>query len=260
MGILNVTPDSFSDGGRWLDARRAADHAGEMIAAGADLIDVGGESTRPGAAPVPAAEQIRRTVPVIERILETHPLAFLSIDTQAAAVARAALAAGVRMVNDISALRADPQMAEVVAASGAWVVLMHMRGTPATMQDAPSYQDVVAEVAAFLDERRQHAVQRGIAGQRILVDPGIGFGKTLEQNLQLVAGVRRFTEIAPVLIGTSRKSFIGRLLGIEDPKQRDIGTEATHAVALLGGARVVRVHDVRAARQTIEVIRAILKK
>jgi dihydropteroate synthase len=231
-----------------------------MIAAGADLIDVGGESTRPGAAPVPAAEQIRRTAPVIERILEAHPRAFLSIDTQAAAVARAALGAGVRMVNDISALRADPQMAEVVAGSGAWVVLMHMRGTSATMQDAPSYQDVVGEVAAFLDERRQHAVQRGIAAGRILVDPGIGFGKTLEQNLQLVAGVRRFTEIAPVLIGTSRKSFIGRLLGIEDPKRRDIGTEATHAVALLGGARVLRVHDVRAARQTLEVISAISRK
>lgn len=257
MGILNVTPDSFSDGGLWLEPGRATDHACEMLAAGADLIDVGGESTRPGAAAVAAPEQIRRTQPVIERILAASPGALISIDTSSAAVARAGIDAGVRMVNDVSALRGDPQMAEVVAGAGAFVVLMHMQGVPRTMQSEPCYRNVVEEVAAFLCERRAFALQHGIAEQHIVVDPGIGFGKKLEHNLRLLACLERFTAIGPVLLGTSRKSFIGQVLGISEPRDRGIGTEVTHVLAMLAGVRILRVHDVAAVRQTIEMVAAI---
>lgn len=258
MGVLNVTPDSFSDGGRLFDAPAAAvAHAERMLAEGAAIIDIGGESSRPGAEDVPPAEQIRRTVPVIEALRRARPAAAISIDTRRADVARAALDAGADLVNDISALRDDPDLAEVVARSGAAIVLMHMQGRPATMQLAPHYTDVVAEVDAFLRERVAFAVAAGIRPDRIIVDPGIGFGKTVAHNMSLLAGLGRFTRIAPVLLGTSRKAFIGRILGLDDPAARLNGTTVTHTIGLMSGARILRAHDVAEAVQAVKLVAAL---
>jgi dihydropteroate synthase len=243
MGILNMTPDSFSDGGKFTDSEQAAAHGLQMAGEGADIIDIGGESTRPGSLPVPAEEEIRRTVPVIER-LRGQTDALISIDTCKTEVARAALAAGVDMINDISAL-ADPGMAELAAESGAGVVLMHMQGTPETMQTAPRYGNVVADVRKFLDERMAFALSRGVAPDQIVFDPGIGFGKTDEHNLSLLRGIPELAAAGrPVLIGASRKSFIGRMTG-RGPAERLSGSLAAAVFAVLRGAQILRVHDVK---------------
>jgi dihydropteroate synthase len=243
MGVLNVTPDSFSDGGLWTDPDRAVRRARRLAREGADWIDVGGESTRPGADPVPLREELRRVIPVVEA-LAAEGLA-VSVDTMKAGVAREALRKGARIVNDVTALRGDRAMARTCADAGARVVLMHMQGTPRTMQAAPAYGDVVAEVRAFLAARADFALRAGISRDNIFTDPGIGFGKTPEHNLDLL---RRLDELVadgrPVVVGTSRKSFIGRALG-RGVGDRAFGTAATVAAAVLKGAAVVRVHDVR---------------
>lgn len=257
MGVLNVTPDSFSDGGQFADPAAALAHAGQMVREGADIIDIGGESTRPGAKPVSSAEQIQRTQPVIAAIREQFPETHVSIDTQSAEVTAAAVAAGANIVNDISALRADPDMACVVAEAGAHVVLMHMQGTPTTMQVDARYDDVVSEIEAFLHERIEFAVSCGIAREKIIVDPGIGFGKSTEHNLQILANLNRFTELGPVLLGASRKSFIGKILGIDDPQRRLTGTIVTNTIGLLAGVSILRVHDVLEARQAVDLCKVI---
>lgn len=258
MGILNVTPDSFSDGGEWFDGAAAIAHGRELVAQGAEILDVGGESTRPGAAPVGPDEELRRVVPVVER-LAAEGAGRLSIDTTKVAVARAALDAGATYVNDVSALR-EPGMAELVAERGCDCCLMHMRGEPRTMQEDPQYGDVVDDVKAYLTARAEAAVAAGIPEARIQVDPGIGFGKTTAHNLELL---RRLPEVValgfPVVIGTSRKSFLGRITGRDDPKQRLYGTIASNVLALAAGASVFRVHDVAAVRDALAVAAATLR-
>ena len=244
MGIVNVTPDSFSDGGLYTDGGAAIAHALELQAEGAGILDIGGESTRPGAEPVAADEELRRVVPVIEGLYERGVQAQISVDTSKARVAAAALDAGATLVNDVTALRGDPAMAELVASRGAECCLMHMLGEPRTMQVDPRYDDVVSEVKAFLEQRMAFAVARGVAEERILLDPGIGFGKTAEHNLELVARVDELVALGrPVVIGTSRKSFLGRITGraVDD---RLAGTITTNVLAYERGARVFRVHDV----------------
>ncbi len=283
MGIVNVTPDSFSDGGRFLDPDSAVEHGLKLLREGAHILDVGGESTRPGAQPVDADEELRRVLPVVEGLAEQRlgqPCAYksrsesqaeaasevrlpqISIDTSKAAVARAALDAGATFVNDVTALRGDPRMAETVASSGADCCLMHMLGEPRTMQvgvGGSSYRDVVDDVKAFLYERLSFAVRAGIPEQRILLDPGIGFGKTVEHNLALL---RRLEEIValgrPVAIGTSRKSFLGRISGGRGANERLAGTIATNVLALQRGASVFRVHDVAPVADALAVASATL--
>jgi dihydropteroate synthase len=264
MGILNVTPDSFSDGGRYHDRDRAVERALEMRAQGADLIDIGGESTRPGSLPVDAAEECRRVVPVIEAIRAQSDLP-ISIDTSKAAVARDALAAGADIVNDVTALRGDANMIDTVAASGAGLILMHMQGTPQTMQDKPSYVDVLAEVRHFLAERAAFADSRGVGRERIAIDPGIGFGKSFEHNLDLLRGLPELAGLGyPLLLGPSRKSFLRRIVFGETfpedwPRTREIAdaTAAAICACVLGGARIVRVHDVAAAAAQVRVLAAM---
>jgi dihydropteroate synthase len=255
MGVVNVTPDSFSDGGLFLDPDAAIAHGLQLLAQGADILDVGGESTRPGAEPVGEDEELRRVLPVVEGLADAQ----ISIDTSKAAVAAAALAAGATLVNDVTALRGDPNMAGVVAQSGADCCLMHMLGEPRTMQREPHYEDVVDDVRAFLEERLAFAVREGIAEQRILLDPGIGFGKTVDHNLELL---RRLDELCalgrPVLIGTSRKGFLGRVLADAGPGERLSGTLATNVIAYQRGARVFRVHDVAPVRAALTVAAATL--
>ncbi len=255
MGVLNVTPDSFSDGGRFASADGAAAAAAEMLAAGAALVDVGGESTRPGAAPVPVDEELRRVLPVLER-LQGRPA---SIDTTKAEVARRALALGVEMVNDVTALRGDPALAAVVADAGAYLCLMHMQGEPGTMQDAPRYADVVDEVSSFLEERVAFAVGEGIPEERICVDPGIGFGKTADQNLELVRRLDRIVAIGPpVLVGLSRKSTLGRVLGDPEARRGTAAASVGAAVAAFGrGATLFRAHDVREHVEALSVAAAV---
>jgi dihydropteroate synthase len=275
MGIVNVTPDSFSDGGAFLQAEAAIAHGLELVGEGAEILDIGGESTRPGADPVSAGEELRRVVPVIEGLavaadaMSARPQ--ISIDTSKAVVAAAALRAGASFVNDVSAFRADPAMAAVVAESGAECCLMHMLGEPRTMQRAggvggPRYKEVVDEVEAFLEERMRFAVGEGVAEERIMLDPGIGFGKTAAHNLELL---RRLDELAalgrPLVIGTSRKSFLGRIAadaaGLAEPldaQHRLAGTIATNVLALERGASVFRVHDVAPVREALAVAAATL--
>lgn len=242
MGVLNVTPDSFSDGGRHLDPARAVARAREMIAEGADLLDIGAESTRPGSAPVPAEEQWRRLAPVLESLVGAA--IEISVDTARADVAERAIAAGAGVVNDVTAL-GDPRMAGVVARTGAGLVLMHMRGTPATMQDRPAYADVVAEVRAALEVAVARARAAGVAAEQIAVDPGIGFGKTVGHNLELLAALGALAALErPVLVGLSRKRFIGSVLD-RDVDERLEGGLAAAAVAVFQGADIVRTHDVR---------------
>ena len=259
MGILNLTPDSFSDGGRYADPAAAVRRAREMAAEGADLVDLGGESTRPGAHAVSADEEAARVIPVL-RALRAEVDLPLSVDTRKAAVAAEALAAGADVVNDVSGL-ADPRMAETVAPSGAGLVLMHMRGTPETMQRLTGYADVVAEVAAELADSLARAQAAGIARERVVLDPGIGFAKTAEQNLELIASLaaleRRLGR--PVLLGASRKAFIGALLGGVPAAERDAGTVGACVAGLARGARLFRVHDVRSARQALDVAWAVLR-
>lgn len=266
MGIVNVTPDSFSDGGLFLDPEAALTHARELLQEGADIIDVGGESTRPGAEPVAEDEELRRVLPVIDGIAASGAPVRISIDTSKAPVAQAALDAGASIVNDVSALRGDPAMAEVVARSGCECVLMHMLGEPRTMQAGPRYGDVVDEVRAFLEQRMEHALRAGVSERQIVLDPGIGFGKTTAHNLELL---RRLDELAslgrPLLVGTSRKSFLGRILadaaGESEPAPADRrlqGTIATCVLAYERGARLFRVHDVAPVRAALTVAAATL--
>jgi dihydropteroate synthase len=257
MGVLNVTPDSFSDGGKFLDVDAAVAHGQAIIAAGADIIDIGGESTRPGSEPISPEEELRRVVPVIQELTTHHSPLTISVDTTKAAVAEQALFAGARIVNDISGLRADGRMAAVVREAGAGVVLMHMQGTPQTMQQNPHYRDVVAEVREFLAERIAFAETHGIKKTQIAVDPGIGFGKTVQQNLQLLAELDSLRGLGcPIVAGTSRKSFIGKTLARE-PHERLWGTAATVAWAVAHGAGIVRVHDVAEMRDVVRMVEAI---
>jgi dihydropteroate synthase len=262
MGIVNVTPDSFSDGGQFLDPGRAVEHGLALAAAGAAVLDVGGESTRPGSHPVPADEQRRRVVPVIRRLAAEAGVP-VSIDTADASVAAAALDAGATVVNDITAGRGDPEMLPVVAAAGAGYVFMHMQGTPATMQADPRYDDVVAEVGAFLAERREAAREAGIIDDRLMADPGLGFGKTVAQNLALLARVGDVARAVgvPVLVGPSRKGFIGVAGGRPGQPlpvdQREDGTLAAVVWALDHGAAMVRVHDVAPAVEALRVLAAV---
>jgi dihydropteroate synthase len=258
MGILNVTPDSFSDGGEWFAEDAAVAHAAELVREGADILDVGGESTRPGAAPVPEDEELRRVIGVVARTAGLG--AQVSVDTSKVAVARAALDAGATYVNDVTAFRADPAMAALVAERGADCCLMHMLGEPRTMQDDPRYDDVVSDVKAFLEERLAFAVREGVPEERIQLDPGIGFGKTVEHNLELLSRLRELAALGrPLVVGTSRKGFLGRLTGRAAPAERVAATVATTVLALERGASVFRVHDVAPARDALVVAAATLR-
>jgi len=257
MGVVNVTPDSFSDGGEWLDPDAAIAHGRELVAQGAAILDIGGESTRPGARPVTAVEELRRVVPVLEGLAGAG--ARLSIDTSKAAVAAAALDAGATFVNDVTALRGDPAMAALVAERGCDVCLMHMLGEPRTMQRDPRYENVVDDVKAFLAQRLERAVAAGIAAEHVWLDPGIGFGKTIDHNLELLARLDELVALGrPVVVGTSRKSFLGIITGRE-AGERVPGTIATNVLALARGARVFRVHDVAQARDALLVAAATLR-
>jgi dihydropteroate synthase len=257
MGIINVTPDSFSDGGRYFDTERAVARGLELAADGADILDVGGESTRPGSLPVPEAEELRRVVPVIGA-LRRRTACLLSVDTTKAAVARAALDAGADIVNDTSAFRFDPAMPGEVARSGAGVILMHMQGTPLTMQQSPRYDDLLDEVSAFLGERIRVAEAAAIPRERIIVDPGIGFGKTFEDNLVLLRRQGVFHELGrPLLLGFSRKAFLGRLGGLP-PDERLEGTIAAAVLSVERGANILRVHDVGPVVRAVRAAEAIL--
>ncbi|MSO42208.1 MAG: dihydropteroate synthase [Solirubrobacterales bacterium] len=258
MGIVNVTPDSFSDGGLFLDSARAIEHGRELAAEGAEVLDVGGESTRPGADPVGAEEEAARVVPVIEALRAREPATAVSIDTSKAAVARAAIAAGAGTVNDVTALSADADLAGLCAEAGTDVVLMHMQGSPRTMQEHPAYDDVVDDIRAFLEARIAFAVAEGVAEERIWIDPGIGFGKTVEHNLELLRRLGELRSLGrPILVGTSRKSFIGKLTGAP-VESRLGGTVASSVLALANGADMVRVHDVGPLRDALRVADAIL--
>ena len=257
MGVLNLTPDSFSDGGSFFELQAAEAHALEMAEAGADIIDIGGESSRPGAAPVEADEEIDRVVPLIELLAQKLPELCLSLDTTKAAVAKAGLAAGAEIINDISGLTGDPLMLETVAGSTAGCVIMHMLGTPRTMQNNPQYRDVVEELAAYLKQRTAAAVEGGIARERICLDPGIGFGKTAEHNLELLGRLKEFSRLGqPMLVGPSRKSFIGETLGLA-VEERLEGTIAACVMAVMNGAAIVRVHDVKAVRRAVDFTDAV---
>jgi dihydropteroate synthase len=266
MGILNVTPDSFSDGGSFLAAEAAIAHALLLAEEGADIVDVGGESTRPGAEPVAQEQELARVVPVLEGLHARAFAAQLSIDTSKAAVARAALAAGASLVNDVSAFRAEPEIAGVVAEAGADCCLMHMLGEPRTMQHDPRYEDVVDDVRAFLEARMAFAIAEGVAEERIMLDPGIGFGKTEQHNLELLARLDELVALGrPVVVGTSRKTFLGHIIGraraLAEPAPTDerlAGTLATNVLAYERGASVFRVHDVAPVREALAVTAATL--
>ena len=259
MGVLNVTPDSFSDGGKFRDPAAAVARGQELIAEGADLIDIGGESTRPNATPVNEAEELHRVLPVIEQLAARANVP-ISIDTQKPAVARAALAAGASLVNDVAANRADPEMWRVVAAAGAGYVCMHMQGTPQTMQLNPTYTDVVREVGEFFEDRLRQLALAGVSAEQVALDVGIGFGKTLEHNLELLAHLNRFTKCRrPLLVGLSRKSFIGKLLGIE-VAERLPASLAGAGWAVAAGAHILRPHDVAATRQAVRMTEALLAR
>ncbi len=252
MGVLNVTPDSFSDGGRWVDIAAALEHAREMIEEGAAIIDVGGESTRPGAEPVKVEEELRRVVPVVEKLKGAYPELVVSIDTMKPETMRAACAAGAELINDVNALRA-PDAVEAAAETGAAVCLMHMQGEPRTMQRNPQYGDVVIEVRDFLVERAERCKAAGIARGKILLDPGFGFGKALPHNLQLLARLDELSDCGyPVLVGMSRKSMLGAVLGTP-PLRRVHGHNAAAALAVWQGAKIIRTHDVRATLSAVKV-------
>ncbi len=264
MGVLNVTPDSFSDGGLYLDRERAVAHALQMLDAGADILDVGGESTRPGSADrVSESEELRRVLPVIEEILRQRPRAVISVDTYKAAVARAAVAAGVEIVNDVSAFRWDAQMARTVAALGCGAVLMHMRGRPEEWRELPAEANLTGRVLRDLAHWAQEAMDAGVERQRMVLDPGFGFGKNFEENYPLLARFRELERLGfPLLAGTSRKSFLGRTLARDgrdaSPDQRLAASLAAMTATILGGAHIVRVHDVRESVEAAKVADAVL--
>ena len=252
MGILNVTPDSFSDGGRYMERERAIEHAREMVAQGADIIDVGGESTRPGAHPVSLKEEVDRVVPVVEALSRKLEVP-ISVDTYKAPVAKMALERGAIMVNDISGLRFSPHMIDVVAQYRPWVVVMHMKGTPRDMQEAPWYEDVIGEVEGFFEERLRYLESHGISREKVILDPGIGFGKRLEDNLSLLRNIDRFLHLGcPIMVGPSRKSFIGTVLDLP-VEERLEGTLAAVSIAVFQGAQIVRVHDVQPPRRVVDL-------
>lgn len=258
MGVLNVTPDSFYDGGRYWDPYTAVRHGQRMTEEGADIIDVGGESTRPGAEPVRLEEELRRVIPVIERLKDRagQPI---SIDTRKAEVARRAIGAGAGMVNDVSGMTADPEMVETVASAGVPVVIMHTAGTPRDMQRNPGYRDTVGEIVDWLGARIEHAVAHGIRRSRIIVDPGIGFGKRLSDNLLLIRSLASFRKLnCPILIGPSRKAFIGRVLDAEKDERME-GTAAAVALSVANGASIIRVHDVREMGRVVRMTDAICR-
>jgi len=260
MGVLNVTPDSFSDGGEVRDVESALKRVAQMVESGADLIDVGGESTRPGSDPVTPEEELRRVIPVLEKALPAFPRTMFSIDTTKYEVASQALECGVHMVNDVSGLQNSPALAELCAGHRAALVIMHSRGAPKTMQQNPEYVDAVSEIAAFLKVKAEQAARAGV--EQVIIDPGIGFGKTLQHNLQIIARLREICRLGyPVLVGASRKSMIGKLLadehGDRPVNKRLAGTLALHYHALMQGAAILRVHDVREARDSLEVFKAL---
>ncbi|GIW96004.1 MAG: dihydropteroate synthase [Pirellulaceae bacterium] len=255
MGIVNVTPDSFSDGGRYFSEDAAVAHALELVEQGADILDIGGESTRPYAEPVSEEEEMRRVLPVVRRLAASTSVP-ISIDTSKAAVARAALEAGATIVNDVTALRADPRMLDVIQQYRAAVCIMHMQGTPQTMQDNPHYEDVVSEVLAFLRERRDALLQAGVSVDRIAIDPGIGFGKTTAHNIELLKNIGRFHTLGcPVLVGHSRKGFIGKVIG-DLQRDRVAGGIGVSLAMALRGVQILRVHDVEATRQALALFAA----
>ena len=259
MGVVNVTPDSFYDGGRHLDAEAAVAHAVRLVEEGADLLDVGAESTRPGADAVNEVEERRRVIPVVTAVAKAVTVP-ISIDTSKAAIAREALDAGAVLVNDVTALRGDSAMVDVVARSGAGIVLMHMHGTPRTMQQAPRYNDVVEEISVFFEERIHFAMTHGIVRRQIILDPGIGFGKLLVHNLTLLAQLRCFEIFeCPLLVGVSQKAFLGQLLD-RPVQERQWGTAAAVAMAVDRGAGILRVHDVRAMKDVVQVAAAISQR
>lgn len=254
MGILNVTPDSFSDGGKFFSFDKALEHAEKLISEGADIIDVGGESTKPGSEPIRLEEELRRVIPVIEKIADKIPV---SIDTQKAEVARRAVDLGARVINDVSAMRNDKEMAGVAAQYGAYVVLMHMKGMPKDMQKAPEYLDVVGEIKDFFSERINYARAAGIKTENIILDPGIGFGKTLKNNLDILKNFKEFKKLGCCLMaGVSRKSFIGTLLD-KKPDERIFGTAGAVSCAVMNGADIVRVHDVAQIKDAVRIIDAV---
>ncbi|MEI8013820.1 MAG: dihydropteroate synthase [Nitrospira sp.] len=256
MGVVNVTPDSFFDGGRYFDTEAAVAHAVRLVEEGADLLDIGAESTRPGADAVNEDEERRRAIPVVTAVAKAVTVP-ISIDTSKASVARAALDAGAVLVNDVTALRGDHAMVDVLAQTGAGIVLMHMNGTPRSMQQAPYYDDVIGEISEFFEERIRFAMTRGIVRRQIILDPGIGFGKLLEHNLALLGLLRRFTLFeCPVLVGVSQKGFLGQLLD-RPVQERQWGTAAAVAMAVDRGAGILRVHDVRAMKDVVQVAAAI---
>jgi len=258
MGVVNVTPDSFSDGGRFLDAGAAIAHGCRLAQEGADILDVGGESTRPGAEPVSEREELRRVVPVLDGLAASTG-ATLSIDTSKVGVARAAIDVGATLVNDVTAFRGEPGLAGLAAEHGVRCCLMHMLGEPRTMQDAPRYDDVVSDVKAFLEERMAFAIAEGVSEERVLLDPGIGFGKTLEHNLELLRRLDELVAIGrPVVVGTSRKQFLGAITGRE-VDERLPGTIATNVLALERGATVFRVHEVASVRDALQVALATVR-
>ena len=257
MGILNVTPDSFSDGGELADPADLKKRVAKMIAHGVDILDIGGESSRPFAPKVELAEELERVIPAITEIRRNFSLP-ISIDTTKSEVARKALEAGADIINDISALRFDPDMVKVAAEFKAPVILMHMQGTPGNMQKNPQYQDVVGEIKEFLHKRLTWAEKNGLERQQLIIDPGIGFGKTLEHNLLILKHLDKFTELdVPLLLGHSRKAFIGAILEIDDPQKRDNGTAAISALAVTAGANIIRVHEVKATVQAVRLAAAI---
>jgi len=260
MGILNVTPDSFSDGGRFLEPGAALEHARRLAEAGADILDVGGESTRPGSTPISAEEEAARVVPIIREVVRERLFESVSVDTSKARVAREALEAGASIINDVTALRGDLEMLPLIAGTNARVILMHMKGAPLYMQIDPHYDDVAREIKEFLAERARAAIEAGISPERIIVDPGIGFGKTAAHNLELI---RRAGELKglgyPVLVGPSRKAFIGRVTGVTDPAQRDLATAVCVGLLVAQGIDMVRVHEPESARQAALLAEAVMK-
>jgi dihydropteroate synthase len=258
MGILNITPDSFSDGGQYTNIATAIRQAETMLAEGADIIDVGGESTRPGAASIPAEEQIHRVVPVISALHHSHPQLPISIDTTLSSVAAAALQAGAGIINDISAGQHDSDMLALAATSAVPLILMHMQGTPQNMQDNPYYTDVVTEVIVALQQRIAAALAAGIQPSNIIIDPGIGFGKRKQDNLALLAELKQFVALGfPVLLGTSRKRFMGSICNVSEPSELVTATAVTTALGVMAGVGLFRVHDVQANRQAADVAWAI---
>ena len=256
MGILNITPDSFSDGGRFADYERALAQAFELISAGADILDVGGESTRPGSDPVPLPVEMERVIPVIRAVRESSDIP-ISIDTNKSEVALQSLAAGADIINDVTSLRFDPAMVRVAAESGAPVIMMHMLGAPRTMQVNPVYESVISEIIAFLEQRVKFAVQNGIERSQIIVDPGIGFGKTVTHNLNIIRDLDRFSCMdRPIMLGAARKRFIGKILGRPEG-ERELGTAVVNAFGIAAGAHILRVHDVAFHREAVGMAEAV---